>query len=375
MTTTDSRHGLAVGHSPGRVNLIGEHTDYNEGFVLPFALPHTATVRAAARPDEVVTVTSTQLGERVELSPDDLRPTKAWWGYVAGVVWVLRQRGLPVGGCDLSLDSRVPLGAGLSSSAALEAATVLALDDLFGLGLDADAQAQAAQAAENDFCGVPTGPMDQRASLWCEAGHALLLDCRTLRARQVPFDVAAHGLVVLLTDTRSPHVLADGHYAERREACADACRTLGVRALRDVTDLPAALAAIPDATVRRRVRHVVTENARVLEAVAALEASDWGRLGALMTASHASMRDDYDITVPTVDLAVDTALAAGALGSRMTGGGFGGSVISLCRVDEAERIAASITDAYAAAGFDAPGNETVVPSPGGRQLALTPQSS
>lgn len=360
----------SVGRSPGRVNLIGEHTDYNDGYVLPFALPYVATVRATRRPDAVVSVSSAQLDERVEVALADLvAPTKAWWAYVAGVVWVLRQRGHAVGGCDLQLDSDVPLGAGLSSSAAIESAAVLALDDLFGLGLGAAEQAEVAQAAENEFCGVPTGPMDQRASLWCEAGHALFLDCRTLVGRQEPFDLAAHGLVVLLTDTRSPHVLADGHYGERRSACEQACRDLGVTALRDVTDLPAALAALPDDVVRRRVRHVVTENARVLEAVSALEESDWQRLGTLMTESHASMRDDYEITVPTVDLAVATALGAGALGSRMTGGGFGGSVITLCRADESDGIAAAITDAYAAASFDAPVHRTVVPAEGGRQLS------
>lgn len=361
---------VAVGRSPGRVNLIGEHTDYNDGYVLPFALPYVATVRATRRPDAVVSVSSEQLGERVEVPLADLAaPTRAWWAYVAGVVWVLRQRGHEVGGVDLALDSDVPLGAGLSSSAAIESAAVLALDELFGLGLDADTHAEVAQATENEFCGVPTGPMDQRASLWCEEGHALFLDCRTLVGRQEPFDLTAAGLVILLTDTHSPHVLADGHYGERRAACERACRTLGVRALRDVTDLDAALAALPDDVVRRRVRHVVTENTRVLEAVAALEASDWARLGTLMTDSHASMRDDYEITVPTVDLAVATALAEGALGSRMTGGGFGGSVITLCRADEADRIGAAISDAYAAAGFDAPLHRTVVPADGGRRLS------
>lgn len=363
----------ALGRSPGRVNLIGEHTDYNDGYVLPFALPWVATVRARRRPDSLVSVSSAQLGERVELPLGELSPpTHAWWAYVAGAVWVLRGLGLPVTGCDLELDSEVPLGAGLSSSAALESATVLALDALFGLGLDADAQARAAQAVENEFCGVPTGPMDQRASLWCEAGHALFLDCRTLVGEQEPFDLAAHDLVVLLTDTRSPHVLADGHYGERRAACERATRTLGVRALRDVTDLDAALAQLPDAVDRRRVRHVVTENQRVLAAVSALRASDWVTLGALMTASHESMRDDYEITVPTVDLAVTTALATGAIGSRMTGGGFGGSVISLCRAADADGIGAAITAAYAAAGFDAPVHRTVVPAAGGRQLSARP---
>ncbi len=361
----------AVGVSPGRVNLIGEHTDYNDGFVLPIALDKVARVRATAGAEaDVVTITSEQLGETVVL--DTLEPgDRAWWGYVAGVVWALRQTGLPVGAVELMLDSHVPLGGGLSSSAAIECATVLALDKLGELGLSPDELAVAAQAAENAFLGIPTGPMDQRASLWCEADHALLLDCRTLQPTQVPFALPEE-LTLALVDTRSPHVLADGHYAARRAACEAAASALGVDALRDVPleGLPEALSRLGDDEQVRRVRHVVTENARVLDAVAALEASDWEAFGALLTASHASMRDDYDITVPTVDLAVEVALAQGALGARMTGGGFGGTVIALLPPDALDAFGAALADAYAERGFDAPGLSTTRAAAGGIQLSL-----
>lgn len=359
----------ALGTSPGRVNLVGEHTDYNDGFVLPIALGHVARVEATPRDDVRVLISSAQLGESVEL--EELSPgPRAWWGYVAGVLWALRQRGHALGGVDLALDSAVPLGGGLSSSAAIECATALALDALAGLGLSPAELAEVAQAAENDFMGVPTGPMDQRASLWCTTDHALLLDCRTLTPEQVPFALP-DDLVLALVDTRSPHVLADGHYAQRRRACASAAEALGVRALRDVTpaDLPAALARLTDDEQVRRVRHVVTENARVLDAVAALEAGDWASFGRILTASHASMRDDYEITVPTVDLAVETALACGALGARMTGGGFGGTVIALLPVGSLDSFADALGAAYAERGFAAPGLSTTRAAAGGIELS------
>ena len=354
----------ALGTSPGRVNLVGEHTDYNDGFVLPIALGHVARVEATPRDDGRVLISSAQLGESVEL--EELSPgPRAWWGYVAGVLWALRQRGHALGGVDLALDSAVPLGGGLSSSAAIECATALALDALAGLGLSPAELAEVAQAAENDFMGVPTGPMDQRASLWCTTDHALLLDCRTLTTTQVPFALP-DDLVLALVDTRSPHVLADGHYAKRREACARAADALGVRALRDVTeaDLPDALARLEDDELVRRVRHVVTENARVLAAVEALSASDWAGFGALLTASHASMRDDYEITVPTVDLAVETALASGALGARMTGGGFGGSTLALVEEQSLGRVAAAVDEAFEREGLAAPRHLVVEASDG-----------
>lgn len=359
---------VALGISPGRVNLIGEHTDYNDGFVLPIALPWAARVEARRREDDAVTVRSAQLRDEVHL--DTLAPGEQHWsGYVAGVVWALRERGCAVGGVDLLLDSQVPLGGGLSSSAAIECATALAVDTLEGLDLDAQTLATVAQAAENAFMGVPTGPMDQRASLWCVADHALLLDCRTLTTTQVPFALPPE-LTLALVETRSPHMLADGHYAKRRAACATAVARLGVDALRDVTDLEPALAVLADdEELVRRTRHVVTENARVLEAVDALGARDWQRFGALMTASHASMRDDYEITVPTVDQAVLSALAAGALGARMTGGGFGGTVLALLPTDQLDAFERRLFDDYAARGFAEPGLSTTTARDGGIALS------
>lgn len=359
----------AVGTSPGRVNLIGEHTDYNDGFVLPIALGHVARVTATPRADGGVRVSSAQLGESVEL--DALAPgPRAWWGYVAGVLWALRERGHDLGGVDLALDSAVPLGGGLSSSAAIECATALALDAVGGLGLTAEELAEVAQSAENDFMGVPTGPMDQRASLWCTTDHALLLDCRTLTGQQVPFALP-DDLVLALVDTRSPHVLADGHYAKRREACAAAAAALGVPALRDIgtDDLPEALSRLTDDEQVRRVRHVVTENARVLAAVEALGAGDWRAFGRLLTQSHDSMRDDYEITVPTVDLAVETALASGALGARMTGGGFGGTVIALLPAEVLDSFGDAVVQAYAERGYDTPGVSTTRAAAGGIELS------
>lgn len=294
----------------------------------------------------------------------------AWWGYVAGVLWSLRESGHEIGAVDLALSSNVPLGGGLSSSAAIESATALALDAFASLGLSPEELAQAAQSAENAFLGIPTGPMDQRASLWCEADHALLLDCRTLTTRQVPFALPEE-LTLALIDTRSPHVLADGHYARRRHACEAAAALLGVAALRDIStdDLADALARLTDPEHVRRVRHVVTENARVLDAVDALGEQDWVRFGTLLTASHASMRDDYEITVPTVDLAVDVALAQGALGARMTGGGFGGTVIALLPTDQWDTFGAALLASYAERGFDAPQLSSTRAADGGIALS------
>ncbi|MDO5533911.1 MAG: galactokinase [Propionibacteriaceae bacterium] len=361
-----------VGVSPGRVNLIGEHTDYNEGYVLPIALGERARVTISPRTTgggDGITVSSVQLDETVEVE-DPTPGEHAWWGYVAGVVWALRERGHQIGPVTAVLDSEVPVGGGLSSSAAIESATVLALDAHEGLGLSPEEMAEVAQAAENDFLGVPTGPMDQRASLWCRTDHALLLDCRDLSTTHIPFALP-ESLTLALVNTRSPHVLADGHYAQRRDACAAAARTLGVRALRDIgpDDLPDALARLDDDEQVRRVRHVVTENARVLEAVEALRAEDWPTLGRVLTASHASMRDDYEITVPTVDLAVETALAHGALGSRMTGGGFGGTVIALMPTDRVDELTTALEAAYVERGFTTPGVSTSRASAGGIELS------
>ncbi len=297
-------------------------------------------------------------GGVVELAPDALVPgtVPGWARYPAGVVWALRDAGHDVGGADVHLDSDVPTGAGLSSSAALECVVATAYNDLWGLGLGPVELGLLAQRAENVFVGVPCGAMDQLASTCCEAEHAMFLDTRTLTARQLPVDLAAAGLRLLVVDTRVKHDLADGAYAERRSGCEKAAGLLGLAALRDldVDGLDAALATLPDDGLRALTRHVVTENARVEAAVDALEKGEAASLGPILTAGHASLRDDFLVSCAETDLVVETAVAAGALGARMTGGGFGGSVIALVAEDEADRIAAAVTAAFAAAGLAEP---------------------
>jgi len=353
--------------APGRLNLIGEHTDYNDGYVLPLALPYGTTATVTARTDGVLAVRSAQRGN-AELRAADLAPGRVdgWAAYVAGVVWAHGEAWHDVtGGFDVAVDSDVPEGAGLSSSAALECSVVTALDELLGLGLDRTALAGLARRAENDFVGAPTGVMDQMASLLCTDAHVLFLDCRTLATEQVPFDPAAAGLAVLGVDSRSPHQLTDGAYAERRRSCERAARTLGVPALRDATE--ADLDRL-EGELLRRARHVVTEDARVLDTVAALRAGRVTDIGPLLSASHASMRDDFEITVPRVDLIASTAEAAGALGARMTGGGFGGCVLALVPADRSDAVRAAITDAYDRAGFGEPGFFPAVPSHGASRI-------
>ena len=353
--------------APGRINLIGEHTDYNGGYVLPFAIPQSARLAVRRRPDDTWRFTSVDLDstvERAALVPGET----GWHSYLAGVVWALREAGHPVGGADFVLTSDVPIGAGLSSSAAIECATLTALCELYGLDIDLMQRARLAQRAENAYVGAPTGLMDQAASTLCTADHALFLDCHTLEVSQVPLDVRAAGLEILVVDTRTPHSHVDGEYAARRASCEAACRILGIDLLREVTDLEAALAQLPELEAKR-VRHVVTENQRVLDAVAALGAGDFARVGELMTASHASMRDDYEITVPTVDLAVATLLDSGALGARMTGGGFGGCVLALIPADRAEAAAQAVVEAFADEGFGSPVSFLAHPSAGARRQA------
>ncbi|MER7991491.1 galactokinase [Micromonospora chalcea] len=359
--------------APGRVNLIGEHTDYNDGFVLPFALPLRTVVAAAPAPDGRWTVWSELDDEPVEFGAaeaDEPGGVDGWAAYVAGVVWALRAAGHDVPAARLAVASDVPVGSGLSSSAAIESAVLAALVDLGGLDLPAQAWPRLAQRAENDYVGAPTGIMDQSAVIRGRAGHALFLDCRTEEVEQIPFDLDAAGLAVLVIDSRAPHRHADGEYAARRRSCERAAATLGVTALRDVdvADLDAALARLDDDETRRRVRHVVTENQRVLDTVALLRAGRVRDTGPLLTASHASMRDDFEITVPEIDTAVEAALSAGAYGARMTGGGFGGCVLALIDAEAADPVAAAVTEAYAKRGFTAPGTLTVLPANGVTRL-------
>lgn len=340
---------------PGRVNLIGEHTDYNDGFVLPFALEQRAVIAAGRRDDQRLLVSSVELAQTQVFDIAELAPgAPGWSAYLAGVFWALAEAGHELGGVNLVLTSDVPLGAGLSSSAAIECAAMAALCELFSLEIAAMARAKLAQRAENVYVGAPTGLLDQAASTLCQPDHLLFLDCQDLATELVEFRLAEHGLEVLVLDTHTPHSHVDGEYRSRTDACTAAARQLGLPSLRYVTDLDQALAALSDATLRRRVRHVVTENARVLETVALARRGELRDIGPIMTASHYSMRDDYEITVPTIDLAVEVALAAGSHGSRMTGGGFGGCVITLCDAGAGEAIGARTANEFEAAGFDSP---------------------
>ncbi|MFF1711023.1 galactokinase [Streptomyces sp. NPDC058268] len=367
-----------VWSAPGRVNLIGEYTDFNEGFVLPLALPHTAVAAVARRTDGVLRLHSADIDAPVtELRVDELTPLSTygqggWAAYPAGVVWALRDAGHAVsGGADIHLASTVPTGAGLSSSAALEVVTALALNDLYELGLDAPRLAVLAQRAENAFVGVPCGVMDQMASACATEGHALHLDCRDLAIRQVPFDLAAHGLQLLVVDTRVKHELGDGAYAERRAGCEEGARILGVSHLRDVAyeQLPAALAKLTDEKIRRYVRHIVSDDHRVEQVIGLLDAGEVRAIGPVLTEGHASLRDDLRISCEELDLVVASANAAGAIGARMTGGGFGGSAIVLVEEPDAEQVTKSILESFTSAGHTAPRVFAAVPSAGARRLA------
>jgi len=358
--------------APGRVNLIGEHTDYNDGFVLPAAIDRQVVAAAGRREGGRLRVWSLQTGPPADLELAQIGPgrVEGWAAYPAGVAWALGQAGVEVGGADLVVDGDVPAGAGLSSSAALECATATALADLFGAGLDRVELAGVARRAENEVVGVPSGVMDQMVSMLGRAGHALFLDTRSLDTEQVPLPLAAAGLCLLVLDTRAGHRLVDGAYADRRAACEAAAAVLGVAALRDATleQVEAAAGELGDERFRR-ARHVVTENARVLEAVGLLRAGELDRLGPLLAASHASLRDDYEVSSPELDTAVAAAVAAGAIGARMTGAGFGGSAIALAAADLAGRVGDRVRDAFAAAGFGPPAVEAVTASDGARRLA------
>ncbi len=361
-----------VWSSPGRVNLIGEHTDYNGGFAMPFAIAARAYVAARRRDDGVLRMRSVQLPDGdTTVRVDDLAPgtPRGWAAYVAGVVWAARQAGHDVGGMDVVVDGRVPLGSGLSSSHALECAVAAATAALHGTASSLDDLARLSLVAENDFVGAPTGMLDQLASLHCTAGHAIVLDNRSLAVEQVPLDVAAAGLRLLVVDTRVHHDHAEGGYGQRRASCERAAALLGVDALRDVAEdgLAGALARLPDDELRRRVRHVVTENARVEAAAAALRGGDWRSLGRLMDASHESLRVDYEVSCDELDVAVTALRGAGALGARMTGGGFGGSAIALLPARAVDTAREAVRHAFDRRGWSAPEAFEVQPSPGMRR--------
>ena len=374
--------------APGRANLMGEHTDYNDGFVLPFALSQATTAAAARRTDGRLLLCSRQEPDDVlEIALAGLTPgtVSGWGAYAAGVAWALRSAGYQVPGACIAIDSDVPAGAGLSSSAALECATALALTELAltelapaeldGAPVPRGELAAIARRAENEFVGVPSGIMDQSASLLSQADHALLLDCRSLDRSQVPFDPAAAGSRLLLINTRARHDLSDGGYGRRRAECEEAARLLGVSSLRDITDA-ADTARLADPVLRRRARHVVTDNQRVLQVTGLLRGSPEDRpdtyreIGRLLTQAHSSLRDDFEISWPEADAAVEAALAAGALGARMMGGGFGGCVLALVPEAASGPVRGAVSEAYARHGWTAPEFLDAIPSDHARRLAL-----
>lgn len=352
-----------VWSAPGRVNIIGEHTDYNAGLCLPIALPHRTYAAVRPRNDRRLRFRSLQSAQRYDLELDEVAAgnPSGWGSYAAGVLWALQEAGHEVRGVDVMMDGQVPQGAGLSSSAALECAVAAAVSDLFDLALLHDDSARATLAsicvnAENTIAQAPTGGMDQSASLRCQSGHALLLDCRDGSIAQVPFDVTAHGLELLVMDTRAEHALVDGQYAQRRRSCEEAARQLGLASLREVpfNDLDETLDRLKDTLTRARARHIVTEIERVRQTVALLRAGRLPEVGPLFNASHASMRDDFEISCAELDIAVDVATSHGALGARMTGGGFGGSAIALVPTGRTAEVTLAVGRAFADNGFSAP---------------------
>ncbi|PZE76084.1 MULTISPECIES: galactokinase [unclassified Curtobacterium] len=363
--------------APGRVNLIGEHTDYNDGYVLPFAIDRRTVADIRVRDDRLLRVASSfdPEGGVQERSLDALDPADmdGWSAYVFGIAWALQDRGADLSGAtglDVFIHSEVPVGAGLSSSAAIECGVALAFDELWGLGLDRQELARVGQWAENKAVGAPTGIMDQSASLLGRQDAAVFLDCRSLEAEVVDLGFDAAGLELLVIDTHVQHAHATGGYAARRASCERGASVMGVSALRDlsVDDLPRAQELLDDETFRR-VRHVVTEDQRVLDTVRTLREQGPRAIGDLLVASHASMRDDFEISVAELDLAVETALEHGAVGARMTGGGFGGAAIALVDREARDTIADAVTAAFAAAGHTAPTVFTVHADEGARHDA------
>lgn len=372
--STHHRQAQQIWSAPGRINLIGEHTDYNGGYVLPFALLHRLAVAAAPREDETLTLTTVGTdGELRHAEPvllSQLRPGRpcGWAAYPAGVAWVLRQHGLDQG-ADLVLAGNIPVGAGLASSAAVECATALTLLGIAGHGEPDPARrveiARWGQRVENEFLGVPTGVLDQTASMCCVADHALFFDTRSGAREQVPLDLARAGLDMLVIDTRVEHSHAESGYADRRHETARAATLLELDSLGELTTdrLPSALRELPS-ELQPLVRHVVTENARVLRTVDHLREGHVDAIGPLLDASHASLRDDYRVSCPELDLAVTTAREAGGLGARMTGGGFGGSAIVLLRKPDRQHIEETVRHAFRRSGFRPPRMFPTAPSPG-----------
>lgn len=353
-----------LAEAPGRVNLIGEHIDYSEGFVLPFAIADRTFAAIARNNDGLVRIASQQRKNRIfTIDIKDVQPGSAgeWEKYVLGVIWTMGV----TSGVDILVDGHVPSGAGLSSSAALECSVAVGLNTLFNLGKSLEDMARATQKAENDYVGMPCGIMDQSVSLMGREGSALLLDCRDLTTESVPFDVASAGLELLIIDTQAHHALVDGGYAERRASCESVAAKFGIPSMRHLTmDVLDARKTEITETEYIRARHAVTEIQRVKDAVTALRTNDFVTLGHLINESHNSLRDDYTVSCVELDEAVDASRRAGALGARMVGGGFGGSAIALIKADQIESTKDAIRSVYAAKGFKAPRFFTSLPSAG-----------
>jgi galactokinase len=353
-----------LAEAPGRVNLIGEHIDYSEGFVLPFAIADRTFAAISRNNDGLVRIASQQRKNRIfTIDIKDVKPGSAgdWEKYVLGVIWTMEV----TSGVDILVDGHVPSGAGLSSSAALECSIAVGLNTLFNFGKSLEDMARATQKAENDYVGMPCGIMDQSVSLMAREGSALLLDCRDLSTESVPFDVASAGLELLIIDTQAHHALVDGGYAERRASCESVAAKFGIPSMRHLTmDILQSRKSEISETEFIRARHAVTEIQRVKEAVSALRSSDFTTLGRLINESHNSLRDDYTVSCPELDAAVDASRAAGALGARMVGGGFGGSAIALIKADQIDLVKYAIRKAYGAKSFKAPRFFTSLPSAG-----------
>jgi galactokinase len=340
--------------APGRANLIGEHTDYNEGFVLPFAIDRHSLTAGAVRDDSLINVHALDIGENFsfDLNGEPMRRRGSWKDYIEGTARSVKKRFNIERGADLAFSSSVPIGAGLSSSAAIEVSAGFALLALNGIEIDREQLAFAAQEAEHDFVGIRSGIMDQFASVFCRAGHALLLDCRSLETRQIPLELKT--AVIAVCDTRVKHELASSEYNTRRRECETGVRILSeklpaIKSLRDVRleDFEKFEHLLPE-PVGRRCRHVITENARTLDAAAALEKGDLEQVGALMTESHRSLRDDYEVSSPELDALVEAALSAkGVYGARMTGGGFGGCTVNLLEKEAFGEFKSLLEKSYA----------------------------
>lgn len=355
--------------APGRVNLIGEHTDYNDGLVLPFAIAEHTEAALAVRNDDHIRVCSAQNpGEVVEFRVSGLRPglPSGWAAYIAGVPWTLDCRE----GFDVAVDSSVPVGSGLSSSAALMCSVALGLNDTFDLGFTRRELARRTQRTENDYVGAPTGGMDQVASLLGAKGHAILFDVRADTTELVPFDPDAAGLEILVVDSMVRHGHAGGEYRERRADCEESARRLGVDSLRavSVANLPAALEELGDDRLAKRTRHIVTENQRVVDVASALSRNRWHRVGELLTEAQVSYRDDFEASCAEVDVAVEALLEAGALGARLTGGGFGGAAIALIGSGDVAKARDQVAAAYEARGYASPTMFAVAPSEGAHRI-------